>query len=291
MRQNNQKNTFKEWFNTIFYGGLIAITFRSLLFEPFNIPSGSMIPTLQVGDHVFVTKWNFGYSRYSFPFGSWKLWNGRINWKEPNVGDVVVFRYPKNESLDFVKRLIAKEGDTVQIINGRLFINGQQIERKNEKKFIVANLPKSLKHQGFSQNNIFVNGNNIYENNKPVEYNYTIEYKDESYCDYNNDCGIFEYKEYTEVLPNGKEHPIIEFSDNEYYDNTELITIPKNYYFVMGDNRDNSSDSRAFGLVPKDYLMGKVWFVWYSHNYYSILPFIWNWGKKLRFERFGQVIN
>ena len=84
------KNTAREWFNTIFYGGLIAIIFRSLLLEPFNIPSGSMIPTLHVGDHIFVEKWSYGYSRYSFPFGSWKLWNGRFFAREPNVGDVIV---------------------------------------------------------------------------------------------------------------------------------------------------------------------------------------------------------
>jgi signal peptidase I len=84
------KNIAREWFNTIFYGALIAIVFRSFLLEPFNIPSGSMIPTLHVGDHIFVEKWAYGYSRYSFPFGSWKLWNGRFWATEPEVGDVIV---------------------------------------------------------------------------------------------------------------------------------------------------------------------------------------------------------
>ena len=107
------KNVAREWFNTIFYGALIAIIFRSLLLEPFNIPSGSMIPTLHVGDHIFVTKWSYGYSRYSFPFGSWKLWNGRFWATEPEVGDVIVFRNPINESQDYVKRLIGKPGDKI----------------------------------------------------------------------------------------------------------------------------------------------------------------------------------
>ena len=97
------KNTVREWFDTIFYGGLIAIIFRSFLLEPFNIPSGSMIPSLHVGDHIFVQKWSYGYSRFSFPFGSWNLWDGRFWAKhEPDTGDIIVFRKP-NGNVEYVK--------------------------------------------------------------------------------------------------------------------------------------------------------------------------------------------
>mgnify|MGYP003337082773 CR=1 FL=1 len=134
------KNAAREWFNTIVYGGLIAIVFRSLLLEPFNIPSGSMIPTLHVGDHIFVEKWSYGYSRYSFPFGSWKLWNGRFFARhEPSVGDVIVFRNPTNESMDYVKRLIGTPGDKIQMRDGRLYINGEMVKRENPTYVVMNN--------------------------------------------------------------------------------------------------------------------------------------------------------
>ena len=131
-------NAVREWFNTIFYGGLIAILFRSFLLEPFNIPSGSMIPSLHVGDHIFVQKWGYGYSRYSFPFGSWNLWNGRFWAKhEPETGDIIVFRKP-NANVEYVKRLIGQPGDKIQMKNGRLYINDKMVERKNPQPYIVA---------------------------------------------------------------------------------------------------------------------------------------------------------
>ena len=147
-------NAAREWFDTIFYGGLIAIIFRSLLLEPFNIPSGSMIPSLHVGDHIFVQKWAYGYSRYSFPFGSWNLWHGRFfTPHEPRVGDIIVFRKPDN-SVDYVKRLIGKPGDTIQMQSGRLYINGEMVERTNPRPYIVATLPKSMRSVGYYKDNI-----------------------------------------------------------------------------------------------------------------------------------------
>ena len=169
-----KKSVAKDWFNTIFYGVLIAIVFRSFLLEPFNIPSGSMIPTLHVGDHIFVEKWAYGYSRYSFPFGSWKLWNGRFFATEPEIGDVIVFRNPVNESQDYVKRLIGKPGDTIQMIEGRLYINGTQIPRENPRPYIVATLPKSLRRVGYYKNNMSIKGNKIWVDNEPADFGYKI---------------------------------------------------------------------------------------------------------------------
>lgn len=288
-----KSNTAREWFNTIFYGALIAIIFRSLLLEPFNIPSGSMIPTLHVGDHIFVEKWAYGYSRYSFPFGSWKLWNGRIFATEPEIGDVVVFRNPINESQDFVKRLIGKPGDSIQVINGRLHINGVQVPRTNPRPYVVAMLPKSLRSVGYYKDNMSIKGNKIWIDNQPAPFNYTIEYKDDKFCRmYEGACGVFDMTEYTETLPNGVSHSIIEYSDDAHFDNTVLYTVPENHFFFMGDNRDNSADSRAdIGFVPRDNVLGKVWFVWYSHNYYAPMLALWTWGSKMRWNRFGQGIN
>ncbi|MBR1380820.1 MAG: signal peptidase I [Alphaproteobacteria bacterium] len=287
------KNAVREWFNTIFYGALIAIVFRSLFLEPFNIPSGSMIPTLHVGDHIFVEKWSYGYSRYSFPFGSWRLWNGRFLSHEPRVGDVIVFRNPANESVDYVKRLIARPGDTVQVTAGRLYINGQIVPRDNPRPYIIATLPRSLRSVGFYRDNMAIKGNKIWIDNAPADFNYTIEYKSDTYCRmYADACGVVNLTEYTETLPNGVKHSIIEFSDQGRFDNTPLYTVPENHYFFMGDNRDNSADSRAdVGFVPRDNILGRVWFVWYSHNYYAPMLAIWTWSAKMRWNRFGKGIN
>ncbi len=285
------KNTAREWFNTIFYGALIAIVFRSFLLEPFNIPSGSMIPTLHVGDHIFVEKWAYGYSRYSFPFGSWGLWNGRFFASEPDVGDVIVFRNPIDESQDYVKRLIARPGDTVQVKEGRLYLNDKIVPRENPRPYIVATLPKSIRSVGFYRDNIAIKGNKIFVDNLPA--NGTIEYKSDRDCNrYNGMCGVFVATEYTETLPNGVSHSIIEYADDAPLDNTPLFTVPDGHYFFMGDNRDNSADSRAnIGYVSRDNILGKVWFIWYSHNYYAPMVYVWNWGSKMRWSRFGMGVN
>ena len=280
------KNTAREWFDTIFYGGLIAIIFRSLLLEPFNIPSGSMIPSLHVGDHIFVQKWSYGYSRYSFPFGSWNLWNGRF-WasKDPKVGDIVVFRKP-DSNVEYVKRLIGVPGDKIQMKEGRLYINGKIVERKDPRPYIVAYLPKSMRGVGCYQDNMSIKGNKIWVNNEPAPFNYTIEYISDRISD---KCIINEVTEYTEVLPNGVKHSIIEASDREPLDNTEVFTVPEKHLFFMGDNRDNSADSRtqAVSYVSRDNVLGPVWFIWYSHNYYSPMLAVWNWGNKIRWDRIG----
>ena len=284
------KNVAREWFDTIFYGGLIAIVFRSFLLEPFNIPSGSMIPSLHVGDHIFVQKWSYGYSRYSFPFGSWNLWNGRF-WaaKEPSVGDIVVFRKP-DANVEYVKRLVGTPGDTIQMKKGRLYINGQIVERKDPRPYIIANLPKSMRSVGFYQETMSIKGNKIWVDNKPAPFNYTIEYKSDRVCQLSPyECGVFKATEYTEVLPNGVEHSIIEMSDNAPLDDTEVFTVPEKHLFFMGDNRDNSADSRteAVSYVSRDNVLGRVWFIWYSHNYYAPMLAVWNWGNKIRWDRIG----
>ena len=286
------KSVAREWFDTIFWGGLIAIIFRSFLIEPFNIPSGSMIPSLQVGDHLFVQKWSFGYSRYSFPFGSWNLWNGRF-WAahEPEIGDIIVFRKPGGK-VEYVKRLIGKPGDTIQMKSGRLYINGKMVERKDARPYVVANLPKSMRSAGYYHDNMSIKGNKILVDGHPAPFNYTIEYKSDTICKMAPyECGVFNATEYTEVLPNGVEHSIIEMADNAALDNTEMFTVPENHLFFMGDNRDNSADSRtsAVSYVNRDNVLGRVWFIWYSHNYYAPMLSVWNWGKKMRWDRFGML--
>ena len=291
-------NTAREWINTLVWAGLIAIIFRSFLLEPFNIPSGSMIPTLQVGDHIFVQKWSYGYSRNSFPFGSWNMWDGRFFATEPKTGDVIVFRKP-NDTIEYVKRLIGQPGDKIQMVGGRLYINGQQVMRENPRPYIIANLSKSLRDAGFQRAGadgkiMVIKGNKIYIDNHPAPFNYTIEYKSASLCERAPwECMVIDATEWTEILPNGARHSIVEISDDQEYDNTPMFTVPDGHYFMMGDDRDMSRDSRAreVGFIPRDNLLGKVWFVWYSHNYYAPLLMVWTWLDKMRWDRFGMGIN
>jgi signal peptidase I len=192
------KNSFGELIKTLMVAGSIAIIFRSIFFEPFNIPSGSMIPTLLVGDYLFVSKYSYGYSKYSFPFGVVPI-NDRIFDKSPERGDVIVFRKPGDESIDYIKRLVGLPNDTIQVKEGILFINGKSVNR------IKANI-------GTMKN---INGNQ----------QTLIEYKE-----------TFEGSEY---------HKIIEYSDIDNFDDTIEFKVPKDHFFFMGDNRDNSRDSRS----------------------------------------------
>jgi signal peptidase I len=219
------------------------------------------------------------------------LWNGRFLSSDPKTGDVVVFRNPANESLDYVKRLIGQPGDSVQMIAGRLYINGKQVARENPRRYIIAHLPKEIRSVGFYKGDIAIKGNKLFIDNAPADFNYTIEYKTARECSMSAICmngGIDELTEWTEVLPNGVRHQIIERSDNEHFDNTAMFNVPTDHYFMIGDDRDWSADSRTdVGFVPRDNLMGKVWLVWYSHNYHSALLFVWNWLDKIRWDRIG----
>lgn len=287
--KKKQRPLLLEWVYTIFWAGLIAILFRSILLEPFNIPSGSMIPTLQVGDHLFVSKWDYGYSRFSFPFGSLNIWDGRFfQFGKPGRGDVVVFRKP-NDTIEYVKRLVGMPGDTIQMKAGRLYINGVLVPRENPKRFVIANVSKAYREKGLKHNDLLIKGNKIFVNGAPADFGYTIEYKDEVMCFYSPaECMVENAVKYTETLPGGIKHQIVEVSDTAHFDNTNPFVVPANHYFMMGDNRDHSGDSRGeLGFVPYDNFMGLVWVVFYSHNYYSPLLSVWNWGNKMRWGRFG----
>lgn len=231
---------------TVFWAVLIALIIRSFWLEPFRIPSGSMYPTLRVGDYLFVTKYTYGYSRYSFPFGL-PLFKGRIFYKEPKRGDIVVFKFPQNTHTDFIKRIIGLPGDKVQVKNGRLYINGTRVEREENGRYIVD------------------------------EYVAIPEF----------------YKQYTETLPDGLQHQIIELSDRErIVDNTELFEVPEGSFFVMGDNRDRSDDSRiSVGFVPKENLVGKAKFIFFSHDDKSSMIKPWTWFRAIRWKRIFKGIH
>ena len=233
-----------EFIKTIVIAGALALGFRSLLFEPFNIPSGSMIPTLLVGDYLFVSKYSYGYSRYSFPFGM-APFDGRIFETPPERGDVAVFRQPQNESVAFIKRIVGLPGDRVQVVNGVLHINDVAVNR-DRKGFATAS-------DGYN---------------------------------------VIRFAVYQETLPNGKSYLIQERSDDDSLDNTNVFLVPEGYYFMMGDNRDNSRDSRttSVGLVPAENLIGRAERLFFSHNSSAHLWEVWKWPFAIRYGRLGDGI-
>lgn len=239
LRVMEKEETLADTIKTIIYAVLIAVVIRSFWFEPFKIPSGSMYPTLYVGDYLFVSKYTYGYSKHSFPF-SLPLFEGRLLADKPQRGDVIVFKNPQDNSTDFIKRVIGLPGDTIMLKKGRLYINGKQIERKNEQEFVIRNRLGNAER----------------------------------------------YNQYVEVLPEGKEHFILEISDYEINDEFEEVKVPDGHYFMMGDNRDRSDDSRVnVGFVPFENLVGKARFLFFSHNDKDAWYMPWTWPKKIRWSR------
>ena len=243
--KSNGKNSLRELLKTLMVAGSIAIIFRSIFFEPFNIPSGSMIPTLLVGDYLFVSKYSYGYSKYSFPFGIVPI-EKRVLENSPKRGDVIVFRKPGDESIDYIKRLVALPNDTVQVKKGILFINGKMANRTKTKIGILKNV--------YGEERMFT--------------------------------------QYKEQFEDSNEHNIIEASDIDPFDDTIEFKVPDNNFFFMGDNRDNSRDSRTpeVGFVPKINLIGKAQIIFFSHNSSAAFYEFWKWHKSIRFNRIGKAI-
>ncbi len=244
LSKKNDEPWYIELPKTIFWAVAIAIIFRSFLFEPFSIPSGSMIPTLKVGDYLFVSKYSYGYSRYSLPFGVIPF-SGRLMESTPERGDVVVFRKPGAEHIDYIKRLVGLPGDEIAVTGGILHINGEPVKRGQVTQGLV-------------------------------------------------DLGLViqQAKIYEETLPEGRTHLIQELSDQNSMDNTVPVTVPEGHYFFMGDNRDNSRDSRAeVGFVPAENLIGRAEFLFFSHNGKASFFEVWKWPFAIRFDRIGKSID
>jgi len=232
---------------TILWAGLLAVGIHTFLFQPFYIPSGSMVPTLEIHDYLFVNKFAYGYSRYSFPFGL-DFFGGRIPAGMPKRGDVVVLAPTAGAgSEDLIKRVIGLPGDTVQVQSGLLYINGQ---------------PVGLKDAGQISDN--------------------------------SDGFPFPVEQYAETLPNGVTHPILKISDEGFMNNTPVYTVPPGDLFMMGDNRDNSLDSRVLddlGYVPVENLVGKAQLIFFSIDLTAPWYAFWDWPAEIRWDRLLRPIS
>jgi signal peptidase I len=228
-----------ETVSVVIQAVLLALVIRTLLFQPFSIPSGSMRPTLLEGDYLFVTKWAYGYSRHALPFSP-NLFSGRILASEPERGDVAVFKFPPNPSMDYIKRVIGLPGDRIQVREGVLHINGTPVKRER-----IGTIDDV----------------DITEMNGPVEV-------------------------YRETLPNGVSYDTLDLSPNGIGDNTREYTVPEGHYFMMGDNRDNSTDSRFnVGFVPAENLVGRANIIFFSVSGGASPLEFWKWPTNLRFSR------
>ena len=244
--KTKSQDSFFEVIKTVVTVGLIVLILRTFAFEPFNIPSGSMIPTLLIGDYVFVSKYSYGFSRYSFPLIH-PPFSGRIFGRLPERGDVVVFKLPRDPSIDYIKRVIGLPGDKIQMVDGVLNVNG-----------------------------------------KPVGLTRTEDFFDEEYQ------RNVETPQYIETLPEGRQHPILKLRrpGTGDWDNTPVYEVPPDTIFAMGDNRDNSLDSRVpprlngVGFVPLENLVGRAEFRFFSYDD-NVAPWwqVWEWPWAIRFSR------
>ncbi len=241
----------------------IAWVIRSLIFAPFNIPSGSMLPTLFIGDYVLVAKWPYGYSRYSFPWG-FPSFDGRIFGRLPKRGDVVVFRVP-GTSEDFVKRVVGLPGDTVAVQDGMLIVNGRPVPRESEGTFampISDNSPCRVVGGAMAMTGRTQSG--------------------EPAC---------LYPVYRESLPEGRSYRVIDQVDNPRADDFPQTKVPQGTLFLMGDNRDDSLDSRfsrkegGIGFVPLENVIGRATITFWSTDGSANYLKPWTWFTALRPDR------
>ena len=238
-----KKEGWGETVKVIVQALLLALVIRTVLFQPFSIPSGSMMPTLLIGDYLFVSKWSYGFSKYSLPFSP-DLFEGRVLASDPHRGDVVVFRKPSEPQTDYIKRLVGLPGDRIQMRGGVLYINGQAVPKEPA---------------GF-----FVTGSGT------------------------------QIPQFRETLPNGVTYLTLDADPDSIGDNTREFDVPAGHYFMMGDNRDNSTDSRDLanvGYVPFANFVGRAEMIFFSIDEGTPAWHVWNWPAHVRWSRLFSTIH
>jgi signal peptidase I len=243
-KKTAQGESWLETVKTVVYALLIALVIRTVLFQPFNIPSSSMEDTLLIGDYLFVEKFAYGYSRYSLPYGHIFPSVGRIFFQAPTRGDVIVFKMPNRDSPDygedFIKRLIGLPGDRIQMLGGQLYLNGKAVPKVRAPDYVESDEFGMVNH----------------------------------------------VPRYRETMPNGKSYFVLDRIPNGAADNTRVFVVPPGHYFMMGDNRDNSDDSRlSVGFVPAEDLVGKAEFRFFSIDDTAVWYEPWTWPGAIRYRR------
>ena len=237
-------NALWENIKVIIQALILAMVIRTVLFQPFTIPSGSMMPTLLVGDYIIVNKFAYGYSKYSLPFSP-DIFSGRLFGSDPKRGDIVVFRFPPNPEIDYIKRCIGLPGDHIQVTDVVLYVNGKPVP-------------------------------------KVADGSFTSDYK----LDPGEDVPVFR-----ETLDNGKTYDTLDQSPVSRGDNTREFIVPEGHYFMMGDNRDNSLDSRFdVGFVPAENLVGRASVIFFSLGNDTSFREIWKWPTNMRWDRLFKVV-
>jgi signal peptidase I len=245
-KRTKEKGGFGETVRVVIHALILALIVRTFLFQPFNIPSGSMMETLLVGDYLFVSKYSYGYSRYSFPFGP-PLFEGRVWDGTPERGDVVVFKLPVDNETDYIKRVIGLPGDTVQVRDSIVYVNDEPIGRERVDDFVAVN------HLGAERR----------------------------------------VARYVETMDNGRSYSVLQLTDSGFGDNTQVYHVPEGHYFMMGDNRDNSTDSRmlgAVGYVPHENLVGRAEVIFFSLEEGAQAWQFWRWPTGVRWDRLFSMV-
>lgn len=236
---------------------LVVFVVRSFIFSPFSIPSESMMPRLLIGDYLFITKFNYGYSRHSLPWSLPLLPD--IHWSDPKRGDVVVFKAPPGDREDWIKRVIGLPGDTVQMRDGQLILNGQPVPKQRVADEVI-----------------------------PITPTFGC---DTEYHTAGADGGVAcRFERFRETLPGGKTYDVLDLGDAPA-DTTQVYTVPAGHVFMMGDNRDNSADSRfqqGIGFVPMENIEGKAIVTFWSTDGTASWFLPWTWFTAARWERFGE---
>ncbi len=253
-----------ETFRFLLKLALIVFILRSFLFAPFSIPSESMLPRLLIGDYLFVSKWDYGYSRWSLPLGL-PLIPGRIFGRDPTRGDTVVFRSMGPDDHDVIKRVIGLPGDTIQVAHSQVILNGRAIPKQRIADFVLPLSPNfDASKCGAAFQNVDAKG-----------------------------VAVCRYPQYRETLPNGQAYRVIDQRTNPEADDTGLYTVPAGNVFLMGDNRDDSADSRfpvpqGMGYIPMERIEGKAVVGFFSTDGSASYLLPWTWFSAARWSRIGE---